>query len=324
MNMKRTERRDLLWTLVEFLNLDINRVSPEDIRKVASVNERKAAPDTKPSLVLCFLLRPEADYPDAKERLLMLQEELKADIRSVLKPQPIPRGQFVPWPDISDTGFRLLKLVHKLDKMQLAAGRSLAPLAQLRKDIHTFAIPLEVRGETFAVVETRIDRSARDGLYRVMDGALRAGTFFQLRNCPKCDKFFLATDAREIYCSERCRIKYNYETRVDSGYFKNYMRTKRRKTSERNSRRRQESTNTIKRNEPIQTFENFLKRASGNVASQQSIGRVVKAIGGGGSIQGWKKVNPLTERYKSGESVRRIWKSLTPQMKNLVVTQLSS
>jgi len=316
MNIKTTQRRDLLGTLAEFLNLDIDRLDPEDIKKVASLSERRAAPDIKPSLVVCFLLRPEADYPDAKDRLAKLQQELKADIRSVLKPQPIPQGQFVPWPDISDVGFRLLKLVQKIDKMQLAAGRSLVPIAQLRKDIHPFAMPLEVKGETFAIVETRIDRSAREGLYRVIDGALRAGTFFQLRNCPKCEKFSLATDARGIYCSDRCRIKYNYEARVENGYFKNYMREKR-KISKKNSRHNQKSANTAKRSGQNRALENFLKKARGNVNSQINIGHIVKAIGGGNSIQGWKKVNPLILRYKRGEPVRSIWQSLTPQVKKI-------
>lgn len=338
-NMKTGQRRDLLGVLVEFLNLDIHRLDPGDIKKVASVADRRAAPNIKPSIVLCFLLRPEADYLDTQRRLLSLQRELTDDILGVLKPQPIPQGQFVPWSGISDVGFHLVKLVQKINKMQLAAGRALVPRAQLRKDIHPFATPLEVRmprqwrpkvgrrrgmsygrrrKEAFAVVETRIDKSAREGLYRIIDGALRAGTFFQLRHCPGCGTFCLKSDGREDYCSAGCRRSHTYQKRVLSGYFRNKMReSRRRKTVSTPARK---STNTIKHNKTAQIFERFLKKACGNASSTQSVGHIAKTMGNGDSLRGWKKINPWISRYKRGESPVSIWRGLKPQERDLFRT----
>ena len=83
--------------LIEFSNLDIDGLNADFIKVIPGVATERNFLSARLGIVLRLILAKELNRRGWKKRLLALQDEIKSDLLSVLKPEPIRPGQFVPW-----------------------------------------------------------------------------------------------------------------------------------------------------------------------------------------------------------------------------------
>lgn len=309
MNVK--ENPNPLRILRHFLNLDLARVDPKNLLKVSSVQEHRAAPNTKPSLVLCLILAPDARQP---WRLQMLQEVMREDLAKILEPRSIPLGASVPWKDISPAGFWLFSLVQKIDRMQLRSGRRVIPVRDLRRDFHPFAQPLELDTEELAVVESGWGATAEENLYKILDSALRDRSFQSLKQCPTCGCFFIARDPRKRFHTKRCKDDFHNRRRQDEGYFAEKQRDRRRKKKE-NLLIKKKQVRMMKKKRQLRSAMQLLIDAAGrHTPSAEPIAKAMKALGAGDFPRGRQVI---ADWGKNG--LDRATSSLTPIQKDILL-----
>jgi hypothetical protein len=66
--------------------------------------------------------------------------------------------------------------------------------------------------------------TAEDYLYLIIRDALQKGVFERLRICHQCKAFFVANDARQRFCTEEHRNRFNNQKRVKNGSFNRYRK----------------------------------------------------------------------------------------------------
>jgi hypothetical protein len=104
---------------------------------------------------------------------------------------------------------------------------------------------IELARRQLAVIE---EGDIYNELWRVLEITLRSGAFSRyLRLCPICEKFFVAEDLRDVYCSNRC--KYLRRVKDDPNYFRDKMKQSRKSKAAR--KKRNKSTDRRARLTPI-------------------------------------------------------------------------
>ena len=71
--------------------------------------------------------------------------------------------------------------------------------------------------------------SLGDIFYEFIIDALRMDELSWLKLCRECYQFFIQSDSRQRFCSERCRIEFNNKQRLGSAYFSERRRKQRKR-----------------------------------------------------------------------------------------------
>lgn len=168
-----------------------------------------------------------------------VQKEVVQEVKSVLEAMQNPTG----------TQHSLVKLVDKINDLGLRGNWSVAQSVPIRLDEDT-RIPIDVKalkiGGRHWLVEPWFhwernpltkwsDRLVRQMFYRPLISALETGEFKRLGMCKRreCQKFFVADDLRREFCGDDCRIAFNNEQRLESGWFTEQRHKKRRRDIQR-------------------------------------------------------------------------------------------
>jgi hypothetical protein len=129
---------------------------------------------------------------------------------------------------------------------------------------------------------------------------LKTGELGRLRKCPWCSGYFFAGHFRQKFCCPEHQIKSDRKAAP--------LRVKRSRMKAR--KRRFQHDRDAKEAASVKAFEKYLKKVSGKLADQESVGKLTRKIGG------WKTVNRLLQQYKKGRDAKEVWSNLSQQHKD--------
>jgi hypothetical protein len=293
---------DLKW-LVNFLNEDLSDWDR---------NANRDRWDNFDKRMLHTYLSYMTGNRDTSETLAAVQQDISHDVLNLLDPDVPPEEALDRIIDRIEeaklTGFRRVIQPSEIQN----TGRPYTVVDLLR--VHPPATDIKGRrprkATSVAICEGNYDDSARRSFYRILDGAIRNNTVSTLRNCIHCKKFFLQEGGRITYCSPSCESAWNQKRRTAAGYFKDKMKERRRILQQEKKKRGRQD----KQQRRIAQFEQFLKKAGSKSGSKEEseVLPIVKSLGG------WKIVEPLCKRYRSGELPSKIWNSLQKSAKDML------
>lgn len=148
--------------------------------------------------------------------------------------------------------------------------------------------------------------SLEENLYGILINSLEVGDFSRLRRCEECLQFYVAQDIRQKYCSRECRN--THHTKDTKRRVENFRARKRHRL------RQEEKRNKDKK--IIGGFTNFLKIAARKSKTHPEIYSVLKTIGGGRTLTGWKITAEWLNQLKEGQSPTQIFNHLSSHIKN--------
>lgn len=191
-----------------------------------------------------------------RKKAKLVQDELKADLLPILPPE----GDVDP----EKAYFRIHKLLRKLNEVEAKSEWEIDPIEYEWESVvdpdgapDTVLMPLPPAeaeskflhmhptaklnllgyrwhfGRTlkhFGGAATQKDHGfSREILYQILLDAFESGAIERLRTCPQCKIFFVAEDARQLFCSDEHRNEFNNQQRLKSGYFKDRRGGKRKR-----------------------------------------------------------------------------------------------
>jgi hypothetical protein len=180
------------------------------------------------------------NLPDNPQAAVALQAELRESIFKLLPGADAPEKS-------------LLEVLANIEKKKMGtAYRKILTVEEARKGHEPFSL-IELARRPLALIE---GGNPEENLWRILDRALRSGTFSRAaRYCRQCGMFFAAQDPRDVYCSSRCQ--YERRTQENPGYFANRMKESRARAKEkRKAAERQKARAMIRLRNP----ETWLKR----------------------------------------------------------------
>lgn len=190
--------------------------APKDLAGKREAKENKRKP---PRQALYRL----ADFLNAKLKrndLCNFDNEIQDEIRTLLTPVVSP----VSPSHVDQCGRSLETLVRRINRLDFKFRWESFPAGHLRHRGKVLKV-----GQTSWVVEERLavaDPSGRD-IYADIASFLVSGEFSRLRLCPYCQKFFVAKQLRQKFCTHRCKDKFHNKQRLESGYFRENRHKKR-------------------------------------------------------------------------------------------------
>jgi len=196
-----------------------------------------------------------------------VQKEVVQEVKAVLEAIQDPTG----------TQHPLVKLVDKINDLGLRGNWSVAQSVPMRIDEDTL-IPIDAKALKIGVRHWLIQpwfhwerdsltkwshRLVRQMFYRPLISALETGEFKRLGMCKRreCQKFFVAEDLRREFCGDDCRIAFNNEQRLESGWFTEQRQKKWQRDIQRAKRLLDQGFTLEKVSEKISLSIRVLKRA---------------------------------------------------------------
>jgi hypothetical protein len=170
---------------------------------------------------LRFLNSDDAPFPKAKE----LRKEILGDILPIISPERKLQRE-----EVQSLLERLLEKINSLNlrpEWQAARFRPGDPKP-------VWGGTAKIQGYRWAIIRAAklppgpTDRQMRDVFYMFIAAALETGKLTELRKCEACNKIFAIDDPRRKFCSDKCRIAFNNEHRLQAGYFSDLRKRKRR------------------------------------------------------------------------------------------------
>lgn len=164
-----------------------------------------------------------------------VRQEIIQEVSSVLEALRDPSGSPRP----------LMELVDKINTLGLKGDWTVLQAAPLRVSedgvIPVGARVLRIGGKRW-LVDSSFRYSAntlgpwsyrlvRQMFYQPLISALETGEFKRLRRCKwrECQKFFVAEDLRQEFCSDQCRNTFNNKKRLKEGWFTEQRQKKRKR-----------------------------------------------------------------------------------------------
>ena len=175
----------------------------------------------------------------ARQKAEQLQRRLKEDLLPIIAPTARPEPV---------EAYKLVnRLVEKINKMNLKLEWAVVPaeydfigggprgkdldLLELepeearekkRQYLAPMQKPLEMLGARWIVSERASlieSKNLMDYFYWTIINAMEHGELSKLKVCGECHNFFVQSDARQEFCSDKCRTNFNNKRRLAEGYF---------------------------------------------------------------------------------------------------------
>jgi hypothetical protein len=152
-----------------------------------------------------------------------LQNEVREDILPLIAPKKALESQ--------EVKARLEKLLDKINAMDLK------PVWTVERFKKGAAVPLwgrlaRIQGYRWTIqrtLETKGRDLPRKMVYLIIAAALETGKIGELQKCGGCGRIFAPDDSRRRFCSDHCRIVFNNNSRLKSGYFFEQRKEKRKR-----------------------------------------------------------------------------------------------
>jgi|SRR5215813_10574686 len=169
---------------------------------------------------LRFLNSDDAPFKKAKE----LRKEILGDILPIISPERKLSRE--------EVQSLLERLVEKINSLNLRPEWR-AERFRPGDPEPVWGRTAKIQGYRWAIIRLakfkpgRIEEAIKNVLYMIIAAALESGKLTELRKCEACNKIFVIDDPRRKFCREECRIEFNNEHRLQSGYFSKLRKRKR-------------------------------------------------------------------------------------------------
>ena len=171
-------------------------------------------------LFLRFLNSDDALFKKAKE----LRKEILGDILPIISPdRKLSR---------EEVQSLLERLVEKINSLNLRPEWR-AERFRPGDPEPVWGSTAKIQGYRWAIIRLAkfkpggIEEAMKNVFYMIIAAALESGKLTELRKCEACNKIFVIDDPRRKFCREECRIEFNNEHRLQSGYFSKLRKRKR-------------------------------------------------------------------------------------------------
>jgi len=158
-----------------------------------------------------------------------------------------------------------------------------------------------------------LDRGDRNALRKASYGAiiesLEDGTLSRVKNCRECQRFFVAKRLSDRFCSPKC----------SESYFGRDVKDRVRKSREKKRREKREQLKQAVERKAFKRFSEFMRAAKGQKLTQEAH-RMLKTLGSGEQLKGWRVVKKWEEQVKAGTSLADIWDGLSNAVKQVFDT----
>lgn len=152
-----------------------------------------------------------------------LQDEVREDILPIIAPEKNLESH--------ELETRLEKLLEKINAMDL---KPVWRIERWRKgaNVPVWGRTARIQGHKWTIqrtLETKGRDLPRKLVYVIIAAALETGTIDELQKCGGCGRIFVPADSRKRFCTDHCRVVFNNKSRLQSGYFSEQRKTRRKR-----------------------------------------------------------------------------------------------
>jgi len=126
----------------------------------------------------------------------------------------------------------------------------------------------------------------------------------------ECQRLFVAKRLSDRFCNPKC----------SESYFGRYAKDRVRKSREKKGRKKREQLKQAAEHKAFKRFSEFVKAAMGKSLTQETHLSMLKALGKGDRLKGWRVVSEWQRKLKEGASLKDLWDGLAQKTKQSIET----